>query len=65
MGYSLAVPDEVGFVILQCRKKLPMLAGCSRCNLKFLTPPNFDDESVARQYLWNKYLDHRCRAVIR
>jgi hypothetical protein len=53
------------FAILQCRKKVATLAGCSRCNLNFLTPPNFEDESVTREYLWKKYIDHRYRAVTR
>jgi hypothetical protein len=57
------VVDEIGFRVLKCRGQTPVLAGCARCQLKFLTPPGMtDDQQAAADYLWNKYITHHCAA---
>jgi hypothetical protein len=53
--------DESGFSILQYRGKIPALAVCTRCQLKFFTPPKLiADSEKAQDYLWGKYEAHQC-----
>jgi hypothetical protein len=55
------VADEIGFSMLKCNDKTPVFAVCTRCQLKFLTPPQMmKDSEAATEYLWRKYSDHRC-----
>ena len=58
------VADETGFAILQYRGKVPVLAGCTRCQLKFFTPTKLMANSqTAKDYLWERYAAHRCLVV--
>jgi hypothetical protein len=55
------VADEIGFSVLKYRENTPVLAVCTRCQLKFLTPAGMmKDWQAASDYLWKKYSDHRC-----
>ncbi|MGC1650744.1 MAG: hypothetical protein WA741_33385, partial [Candidatus Sulfotelmatobacter sp.] len=56
-----AVMDEIGFSVLKYSEKTPVLAACTRCQLKFLTPLQMmKDWAAASEYLWRKYSNHRC-----
>jgi hypothetical protein len=58
------VANEIGFSILKYRERAPVLAVCTRCQLKFLTPSQLmRDCETATEYLWKKYSDHRCAAA--
>ena len=52
--------DELDFVVYAEEKGVPLLAGCKKCGLKFLTPPRSREPSLARSYLWNKFVVHLC-----
>jgi len=55
------MPDEIGFAVLRYREKTPVLAACTFCQLKFLTPAGMMNDPVAAdEYLWRKYISHRC-----
>lgn len=59
------VTDEIGFAILRYRDTTPVLAACTRCQLKFLTPAQMmKDHAGAAEYLWRKYTDHQCTNAI-
>jgi len=55
-----AVIDEIGFSVVKYRQETPVLARCTRCELKFLTPSGMTDPQAANDYLLNKYFSHRC-----
>jgi len=56
--------DEIAFSILKYRGQTPVLAACVRCELKFFTPSEImKDSDAAVEYLWKKYVDHRCAAT--
>jgi hypothetical protein len=56
--------DDLGFQVLQYRVGTPILAGCERCHLKFLTPSDkMQDADAAEKYLWEKYILHNCKTV--
>jgi len=52
--------DEVGFSVLKYRENIPVLAECTACHLKFLTPVGMTEEQEAHYYLWKKYISHHC-----
>jgi len=54
--------DNVGFKILKWRDGTPLLAGCERCQLKFITPALMlrDDPQDVEYYLREKYAYHTC-----
>jgi hypothetical protein len=54
------VVDENGFTILKSHGKVPVLATCLRCQLKFLTPSGLKDAESAVEYLRTKYDSHKC-----
>lgn len=52
---------ERSFVILKHAGKVPTLAGCTKCPLKFITPKSYYKDSVyAEQYLQGKFDLHKC-----
>jgi hypothetical protein len=52
---------EIGFSVLKYKGQTPVLACCSRCQLKFLTPTKMmDDSYAAHEYLCKKYDSHHC-----
>jgi len=56
--------DEIGFSVLKYSEKTPVLAACTRCQLKFLTPSKMmKDWEAASEYLLGKYNDHRCASA--
>ena len=58
----MPMPDNVGFKILKWRDRTPLLAGCERCQLKFITPAPMlrDDPQAVECYLREKYAYHTC-----
>jgi len=54
------VIDEIGFSVLKYKENTPVLAVCARCQLKFLTPSGMMNRETAGDYLWKKYITHRC-----
>jgi hypothetical protein len=53
---------EAQFTILKYRDKIPILAVCPLCNLKFLTPHDMmKDAESAELYLRTKYQQHNCK----
>jgi hypothetical protein len=54
--------DDAGFKILKWRDRMPLLAGCERCQLKFITPAPMlrDDPQDVEYYLREKYAYHHC-----
>jgi len=59
---AMPMPDNVGFKILKWRDRTPLLAGCERCQLKFITPAPMlrDDPPAVEYYLREKYAYHVC-----
>jgi hypothetical protein len=56
--------DDLGFKVLKYELRTPIVAGCERCHLKFLTPSDkIHDADAAEKYLWEKYILHDCRNV--
>jgi hypothetical protein len=56
--------DDLGFKVLKYRVLTPILAGCERCHVKFLTPSDkMDDADSAERYRWEKYSLHDCKSV--
>jgi hypothetical protein len=56
--------DDLGFKVLKYELRIPILAGCERCHLKFLTPSDkMRDADAAEKYLWEKYILHDCKNV--
>jgi hypothetical protein len=52
------------FTILRYSGKTPVLAVCTRCQLKFFTPSGMKQNSQeAEYYLRDKFRDHRCAAA--
>lgn len=42
---------------------MPVRAACLHCQLKFLTPSGMMNQGqAAKDYLWDKYINHRCAA---
>ena len=42
--------------------KVPTMAGCTNCQLKFFTPEEYASDSVgAEQYLRLKFSEHKCQ----
>jgi hypothetical protein len=60
---SATVIDEIGFSVLKYKENTPILAVCARCQLKFLTPSGMKDRETAGDYLWKKFITHRCAAA--
>ena len=57
------LPEEFSLSVFKRKGNTPILAGCSRCGLKFLTPENLlYNAEAARKYLLEKYNRHRCPA---
>jgi hypothetical protein len=56
------VPNERTFKIFQYQGKTPLLAGCQRCGLKFITPRSMLKEypEVIEGFLRDKYELHEC-----
>ena len=52
--------DESDFLVYTEAKGVPLLAGCKKCGLKFLTPPKSREQSLAKSYLWDKFVVHLC-----
>lgn len=53
--------EERSFVILKYVKKVPIMAGCSKCSLKFLAPTAYQGDSVgSEEYLRGKFERHKC-----
>ena len=55
--------NKMGFSVLKYQGDTPVLAVWAWCPLKFLTPAGMKNWQTASDYLWNKYLTHRCAAV--
>lgn len=56
---------ERGFVIARHEGKVPAMASCAKCQLKFFTPATLAREAVgAEEYLGRKFDVHDCRAEI-
>src|ERR1700756_308758 len=55
--------DDAGFKILKWRDRTQLLAGCERCQLKFITPAPMlrDDPQAVEYYLREKYVYHTCQ----
>jgi hypothetical protein len=51
---------ETEFSILRYRDGIPVFAGCTRCQLKFLTPSGIQKSQTAFDYLQTKFLTHKC-----
>jgi hypothetical protein len=52
---------ERRFVVLKYLSKVPVLASCARCQLKFFTPKTYNRDPLgAEQYLINKFDLHKC-----
>ena len=52
---------ERTFVILKRVNRVPSLAACSSCQRKFFTLATYhDDPARAEQYLYEKFVMHRC-----
>ena len=53
---------ELGFTILKHVGKTPSMAMFERCQRKFFVPMALvDDPEAAQEYLWQKYIDHKCK----
>ena len=52
--------EETAFSDLKYHNGIPVLAVCTRCQLKFLTPVEMKDSVDANEYLWKKYSEHSC-----
>lgn len=51
-------------VILRRVKKVPAMASCSICNLKFFTPKDYSNDPIgAEEYLRKKFEEHRCNVT--
>jgi len=58
------MPDS-GFVILKRERQTPSLAMCQRCKIKFFTPRALtNDPREAEEYLWGRFVNHKCPFVI-
>jgi hypothetical protein len=52
---------ERKFVVLKYEGKVPVIAGCEKCKLKFFTPVDyFGDAAGALEYLFVKFDHHSC-----
>jgi hypothetical protein len=57
---EIGVPQR-SFVILRFVNKVPSLAACARCQLKFFTPNAYQGDTVgAAEYLRGKFDLHAC-----
>jgi hypothetical protein len=62
MANFFPIVTESGFVILSRVGKLPSMAACQRCGLKFFLPMPFDgDANQADELLWQKFFQHKCK----
>ena len=58
---SLAWRTERRFVIVRHEGKVPAMASCAKCQLKFFTPPTFACGPLgAERYLLDKFDLHEC-----
>ena len=49
------------FIVLKYEGKVPVMAGCERCQRKFFTPATYSGDAVgAQQYLFSKFDRHNC-----
>ena len=56
--------SECGFVILRYEGKVPAMASCAKCGLKFFTPATFARDAVgAYEYLGQKFDLHVCTGI--
>ena len=56
--------SERGFVILRYEGKVPAMASCAKCGLKFFTPATFARDAVgAYEYLGQKFDLHVCTGI--
>ena len=61
-GKLLPVMADRRLVILKFSGKVPTLAGCTACSLKFFTPNTFARDQVgAEHYLSQKFDWHECQ----
>lgn len=57
---------EATLMILRWVNKVPAMATCSKCNLKFFTPKEYSKDSVgAEEYLESKFETHHCEQTTR
>ena len=57
----LAVMAERNFKILAYADKVPTMACCEKCQIKFFTLPSFRLDHVrAEHYLRDKFAQHKC-----
>lgn len=53
---------ERSFVVLKAVNKVPTLAGCTNCQVKFFTPQSYARDSVgAEEHLRLKFSEHKCQ----
>jgi hypothetical protein len=53
------------FAILKYVKKVPTVAGCTACSLKFFAPTSYQGDPVgADQYLRGKFDVHNCEGKL-
>ncbi len=52
---------ERKFIVLKYAGKVPFMAGCEKCELKFFTPDTYSDDAFgAQEYLLSKFDHHSC-----
>lgn len=52
---------ERKFIVLKYTGKVPLLAACEKCELKFFTPDTYSGDAVgAQEYLFRKFDHHSC-----
>ena len=52
---------DIDFSVRRYKNRVPILATCLRCQLKFLTPKAMmEDARPAKEYLLKKYREHQC-----
>jgi hypothetical protein len=53
---------ERSFVVVRSVGKVPAMASCANCGLKFFTPPPYASDVIgADEYLRRKFDRHRCQ----
>ena len=51
-------------MILKRERQTPTLAMCQRCKVKFFTPRELTDKrNEAGDFLWGRFVEHKCRMV--
>lgn len=54
--------DDRDLVMLKSTRKVPTLAKCVRCEMKFFTPFDLTGSPIAaKDYLVKKFQDHGCK----